>query len=122
MALPGATSPRIASRKVFPFSSDPTSANSSRRSQSASASLRTSLPRALGFIRDHGPDSNARRAAWTALSTSELPAAGAWKKVSPVAGLVMGMVKPSAGATDSPSMRSFASGSRGTMLRASVMS
>ncbi len=77
MALPGATSPRIASRNVFPFSSEPTSANSSRRSQSASASLRTSLPRALGFIRDQGPDSNARRAACTALSTSETLAAGA---------------------------------------------
>ncbi len=121
MALPGATSPLIASRKVFPFSSEATSANSSRRSQSASASLRTSFPRALGFILAQGPDSNARRAACTALSTSELPAAGAWKKVSPVAGLVTGMVNPSAGATDSPSMRSFGSGSRGVMLRASGM-
>jgi hypothetical protein len=121
VALPGATSPRIASRKVFPFSSEATSANSSRRSQRASASLRISFARAPGFIRDQGPDSNARRAAWTALSTSAGPAAGAWKKISPVAGLVTGTVPPSAGATDSPSMRSFASGSRGAMLRASDM-
>ena len=49
------------------------------------------------------------------------PAAGAWKNVSPVAGLVTGTVPPSRGATDSPSMRSFASGSRGVRLRASDM-
>jgi hypothetical protein len=121
VALPGATSPRTASLKVLPFSSEATRANSSRRSQSASASLRISFPRAPGFIRDQGPDSKARRAAWTARSTSAGPAAGAWKNVSPVAGLVTGTVPPSRGATDSPSMRSFASGSRGVRLRASDM-
>src|SRR5215813_2646181 len=41
--------------------------------------------------------------------------------VSPVAGLVTGMVPPSAGETDSPSIRSLASGRWGGMLRASVM-
>src|SRR5215470_706529 len=111
----------MASLKVLPFSIEATRANSSRRSQSASASLRISLARALGFIFDQGPDSKARRAAWTARSTSVDPAAGAWKKVSPVAGLVTATVPPSIGATDAPSIRSFGSGSRGVMLRASDM-
>src|SRR5262252_4301410 len=114
-------SPRRASRNVLPLFIDSISANSSRRSQSSSAILRINLPRALGFIFDHGPDWKARRAALTAKSTSLAEAAGASQIFSPVAGFMTGSVPPSIGSTLFPSISSLSVGSLGVSVRGSVM-
>src|SRR5437868_12120499 len=59
-----------------------------------SASLLISRPRSAAVVLDHGPSSNALRAALTARSMSALSPSATWQMVSPVAGLTVGKVFP----------------------------
>ena len=79
------------------------SASSSPRSSSASASLRSASERSPGVV--FAQPSNAPRAALTARSTSSVVESGAWAITSPVAGLTTSIVRPSADAAESPSMK-----------------
>ena len=63
--------------------------------------------RSAGSIRGHGPSSNARRAAATALSMSAGLASGTRAMTSSVWGEVTSMVADVAGATHSPPMNSL---------------
>src|SRR6266851_2614330 len=114
-------SPRTASRKVFPLFIDSNRAKSSRRSQRASANLRSNRPRWVALIFTHAPVEKARRAAFTARSTSAAVAEGASQIFSPVAGLTTGMLPPSIGGTNLPSMNSLSGGSLGVRERGSVI-
>src|SRR5439155_27200949 len=71
-----------------------------------SASLFVSRPRSAPDIFDHGPDSNALRAALTARSTSALSPSATWQMVSPVAGLTVGNVLPDTLSSHLPPMNS----------------
>src|SRR5271163_2768361 len=62
-----------------------------------------------GVKRDHGPDSNARRAAPTARSISSLSPEGTWAIVCWVAGSSTTMVLPLFAAVHFPSMKSLCS-------------
>src|SRR6185437_4318188 len=64
------------------------------------------LRRAGGFMVDHGPLSNARRAAFTARSISAAPPAAALANTSPVAGLMTSKISPDWAGTNFPSMKS----------------
>jgi hypothetical protein len=63
--------------------------------------------RSAGSIRGHGPSSNARRAAPTALSMSAALASGTRAMTSSVWGDTTSMVAEVAGATHSPPMNSL---------------
>ena len=82
------------------------SASSSAFSSMASASLSSAPERSPGVIVDHS--SKARRAAPTARSTSSAVDSGASAIGSPVAGLRMSSVAPSAASVNSPSMKFWA--------------
>src|SRR5256885_16617269 len=69
-----------------------------------SASLLSSRPRSEAFIFDHGPDSNALRAALTARSMSALSPSATWQIVSPVAGFCVAKVLPDWESTHLPPM------------------
>ncbi len=94
---------------VLPQLSDSSVANSSAFCSIRSASLNISRPRSAASIALHGPDSTARRAALTALSTSAGPAAATLASASPVAGLCVSNVPPSTGSAQSLSMKSWVS-------------
>ena len=72
-----------------------------------SASRLSSWPRSRRGIRRHGPFSKAVRAAWTALSTSAASASATWADISPVAGLMVGKVRPLAESIHRPSTSIF---------------
>src|SRR5437763_202227 len=63
-----------------------------------------SWPRSEAFIFDHGPPSNALRAALTARSTSALSPSATWQIGSPVQGLMVGNVLPDTLSTHLPPM------------------
>src|SRR5690242_2060198 len=67
----------------------------------------SNLPRSEAFILLQGPASKARRAARTALSTSEAPAAATWQIFSPVDGFQVANVWPDSPSVQRLSMRSF---------------
>ena len=69
----------------------------------AVSAARRAFERSIGVVSPHV--SNAFRAAATARSTSSAVDSGAWAIVSPVAGFSTGSVCPSAGSTNSPSMK-----------------
>ena len=73
---------------VLPQLSDSRAASSAAFFSMRSASLNMSLPRSAASILLQGPDSRARRAALTALSTSGAVAAATLAMTSPVAGLI----------------------------------
>ena len=60
--------------------------------------------RSPGLICGHGPESNARRAAATARSTSSFDASGTVAMTSSVSGEITSMVAVLDGSTHSPSM------------------
>src|SRR5690606_8317102 len=60
--------------------------------------------RPRGDMRDHAPDSKARRAATTARFTSSTSHAATWVITRPVAGFTVGNVLPEAASTNLPSM------------------
>src|SRR5437764_11439358 len=70
----------------------------------ASASLKSSRPRSAALIFGQGPDSNALRAAATALSMSALSPSATSQIFSPVAGLTVANVLPEALGTHLPPM------------------
>src|SRR3954468_2687421 len=61
-------------------------------------------PRSRALIFRHGPFSNARRAARTALSTSDASPSATWAITSPVAGLIVSNVRPLVEFTHLPSI------------------
>src|ERR1700686_3697407 len=65
------------------------------------------LPRSDGVMLAHGEDSNARRAALTAASTSPSSPSATRAITSPVAGFVTSKVLPEAAATHLPLISSF---------------
>src|ERR1051325_5025060 len=69
-----------------------------------SASLFMSRPRSDAVIFDHGPESNALRAALTARSMSALSPSATWQIGSPVQGLMVGNVLPDTLSTHLPPM------------------
>ena len=101
--MAGTSSPLKASIGL-PALADSSSAISSARSSSASASLRMASERSAGVLVPQ-PPSKAARAAFTARSTSSCVELGACAISSPVAGLRTASVPPSAASTDSPSMK-----------------
>ncbi len=64
-------------------------------------------------MRDHGPFSNALRAAFTARSTSALSPSATWQMTSPFVGSVVSNVLPLTLLTHLPSMSIFCSATRG---------
>src|SRR5262249_26958790 len=94
---------------VLPQLSDSSAASSSAFCSIRSASLNIGLPRSAASIVLQGPDSRARRAALTALSTSAGPAAATFAIASPVAGLYVSNSPSSVGATHSLLMKSLVS-------------
>src|ERR1051325_3698983 len=64
-----------------------------------------SLPRSLGVIRRHGPDSKARRAALTARLMSSLSPSATRAMTEPSAGLKTSKVLPDAAETHLPAIR-----------------
>ena len=94
---------------VLPQLSDSSAASSSAFCSTRSASLKSRLPRSAASIVLQGPDSSARRAALTALSTSAGPAAATLAITSPVAGLYVSNSPPSTGSTHLLSMNSLVS-------------
>src|SRR6202045_1830175 len=65
------------------------------------------LARSDGVMLAHGEDSNARRAAWTAASTSAASPSATRAITRPVAGFVTSKVLPEAAATHLPLISSF---------------
>src|SRR5436190_16754499 len=65
----------------------------------------TSLPRSLGVIEGHGPDSNASRAAATARLMSSRSLSGTRAMTEPSAGLNTSKALPEAAATQRPPIR-----------------
>src|SRR5260370_39067259 len=100
-------SPRTASRKVFPLFIDSNRAKSSRRSQRASANLRSNRPRWVALIFTHAPVEKARRGAVPARSTSAAVAEGGAQIFFSVAGVAPGRLPPSLGGTHLPSIHSL---------------
>ena len=85
----------------------PLSRLSSSASSSACSMIRSPMrwmirPRSEGDMRDHGPSSSARRAAWTARSMSCAPPSATVASSSPVPGSWVSNVCPLAAATHSP--------------------
>src|SRR5450759_5859600 len=76
MSAASGTSATRATARGLPLSSDSSSASSSAFSRMRSPIFQISLPRSLGVRLRHGPDSNARRAAFTARLMSSLPLSG----------------------------------------------
>src|SRR5262245_7412893 len=72
-----------------------------------SASFSSNPPRSPGLIFDHGPDSNALRAALTARSMSALSPSATRQMTSPLVGLIVSNVLPLADATHLPPMSIF---------------
>src|SRR5437773_3355730 len=64
--------------------------------------------RSAGFMRGHGPESNAARAATTARSASSAPALATAQIGSSVAGFIVVYVSPEAASTGAPLMMSLA--------------
>jgi hypothetical protein len=72
---------------VLPLLYDSSTANSSAFFSTKSANLYSNRPRSAASVRDHGPDSNALRAALTARSMSAAVPSATRAITSPVAGL-----------------------------------
>jgi hypothetical protein len=72
----------------LPLSSDSSSASSSVCWEMRSPIRQISLPRSEGVIAGQGPDSNARRAAFTAASMSAASPSATRAMVAPVAGIL----------------------------------
>ena len=93
------------SRMGLPMSSVSSRASSPACLSMSSASFKRRRLRWAGAMRDHLPDSKARRAAATARSTSSLSQAAILAMTSPVAGLTQSKVCPEAASTYLPSMK-----------------
>src|ERR1700735_2839610 len=99
MLIEPPTSSRRALVTGLPLSSASISANSSACFSRRSPRFHTSLERSAGEIRDHGPVSNALRAAFTARSISASSPAGTCAMISCVAGSSTSKVLPLLAAT-----------------------
>ena len=93
------------SKRVFPVLTLSSRAISSRLAPIRSASFHSMRARSAAAIRGHGPWSNARRAAWTARSTSRSSPFATWALTSSVAGLMVAYVSPDAGGRHWPPMK-----------------
>jgi hypothetical protein len=88
----------------------------SRAGFDRSASLSSSFSRSAPRILRHGPDSKARRAARTALSTSAAVPAGTRATVSPLVGSTTAMVSADELSTKRPSMKCWCEAARNARL------
>src|SRR5438067_341327 len=105
MSAAKGTSATRATARGLPLSTDSNSANSSACSRIRSPIFQINLPRSLGVIRRHGPDSKARRAALTARFISSLSLSGTRAITDASAGLKTSKVLPDAAETHFPAMR-----------------
>ena len=107
MSAASGTSATRATAIGLPLSSDSSSASSSVYFEMRSPIRHTTRARSEGVIAGQGPDSNARRAARTAVSISALSPSAARAMVAPVAGFLTSKVIPVAAGSHLPSMSSF---------------
>ena len=107
MSAASGTSATRATAIGLPLSSDSSSASSSAYFEMRSPMRHTILPRSEGVIAGQGPDSNARRAARTAASTSSLSPSAARAMVAPLAGFLTSKVASETAGSHLPSISSF---------------
>src|SRR5207248_8225038 len=109
MSAASGTSATRATAIGLPLSSDSSSASSSVYFEMRSPMRHTILLRSEGVIAGQGPDSNARRAARTAASTSRLSPSAARAMVAPLAGFFTSKVASETAGSHLPSISSFRS-------------